>query len=741
MTEPLSERARQRLLAMAADDAEGAAAPVPARYEIVREIGRGGMGIVYEAIDHQLGRRVALKTFVAGSGATDELRRRLGREALAAARLRHPHIAAVYDATPDHISMQLIAGGAIDAVHRGERRLLVELVRDAARALQHAHEQGVVHRDVKPSNLLVEARHVYVVDFGLAKEIAADSSLSLPGGVVGTPSFMPPEQARGQTAAIDARSDVYGLGATLFACLRGQPPFAAVDLPALLQQVVDAEPPRLAIDRDLDLVVAKCLAKEPAQRYQTAAELAGDLDRWLQQQPVLARRPSLGYRLKKRLQRQRSLWRAAGVAALGTAGLALLVVVPWVLRESAARTAATEAVEVADHAATVLRDAVVFFRLGDNDSAHQVLDDGIRSTREFLSRHEVPRARYLLSRLLRARGKTDAALAELDRAVAGDPQLLDARFERGLLLAAAAPNDATRAQAIADLSVDVGERSVLTAVDRLFGRGQRLRLAGEPEAAMAVLREVLDYDPTHVPARVAMSLAANAAGQQGLGRYYSASAVDFYSGLGPVYLAREHQTMPTTMLGLDGALVDFAPQLLRDREDNALALVQRGLLQLRRALRFAADGDLGAARAAIGSAIGDHDMATTRHDMLRGRSDTLPGALNNRAVCRLVAARLHAQAGDAVAAATERAAAAADLQRALAADGALPEVAFNLGLCDLDLAEVQRAMGQAAAAARGDAAQRWFERALRQAPDGWTFAAACRERLGAAAALVATARR
>lgn len=299
-----------------------------------------------------------------------------------------------------------------------------------------------------------------------------------------------------------------------------------------------------------------------------------------------------------------------------------------------------------------------------------------------------------------------------------------------------------RAQAIADLSVDVDARSVLTVVDRLFGRGQRLRLVGEPEAAMAVLREVLDYDPTHVPARVAMSLAANAAGQQELGRYYSASAVDFYQGYGPVYLAREHQSLPTTMLGLDGALIDFAPLLLRDGEDNALALVQRGLLQLRRALRFAAEGDVAAARAAIGSAIGDHDSATTRHDMLRGRSDTLPGALNNRAVCRLVAVRLHALAGDGVAAAAERTAAVADLQRALAVDGTLPEVMCNLGLCELQLAEVQRAMGRAvAAAARGDAAQRWFERALQQAPDGWSFAAACRERLDAAAALVATARR
>jgi tetratricopeptide (TPR) repeat protein/predicted Ser/Thr protein kinase len=736
MNEPLSERARQRLLAMAAAD-DAPRAPLPERYEIVREIGRGGMGIVYEAVDRQLGRRCAVKTFVAGLGSADELRRRLGREALAAARLRHPHIAAVYDATPDHISMQLIAGCAIDAVHRSELRLLAELVRDAARALHHAHEQGVVHRDVKPSNLLVEGRHVFVVDFGLAKEIAADASLSLPGGVVGTPAFMPPEQARGDAAAIDARSDVYGLGATLFSCLRGEPPFAGGDLPSLLRAVIEDDAPRLGVDRDLDLVVAKCLAKEPAQRYATAAGLADDLDRWLRQEPVHARRPSLAYRLKKRLQRQRSLWRAAAIAVLGTTAAGLLVVVPWMLRESAGRTAAIEAVEVADHAATVLRDAAVFFRLGDNDSAQQVLDGGIDSTRAFLSRNEVPRARYLLSRLLRARGANDAALAELDRAVAADPQLLDARFERGLLLAAPfEPEPAARAQAIADLSVDADARSVLTSVDRLFGRGQRLRLAGEPEAAMAVLREVLDYDPTHVPARVAMAFAALSAGQHELGQYYSASAVDLYGGLGPIYLARERQTMPTTMLGLDGALVDVAPQL-RDGEDNALALLHRGLLHLRRALRFRADGDLAAARTAIAAAIADHDAAIAMHDMQRGDDDTLPGAKNNRAVCRLLAARLHAMAGDGVAAAAERAAAEADLRRASAADATLPEVAFNLGLCSLQVAELEQRLGRLAPR-RADAAREGFERALRLAPVEWVHAASCRAYLEAIAALVAS---
>jgi tetratricopeptide (TPR) repeat protein/predicted Ser/Thr protein kinase len=730
VSEPLSERARQRLLAMAAE--EHVQAPLPPRYEIVRELGRGGMGIVHEAIDHQLGRRCAVKTFAVGVGATDELRQRLAREAQAAARLRHPHIAAVYDATADHISMQLIDGVPIDAVHRDERRLLVELVRDAAHALQHAHEQGVVHRDVKPSNLLVEGRHVYVVDFGLAKEIAADRSQSLPGGLVGTPAFMAPEQARGNSALIDARSDVYGLGATLFACLRGAPPFAAADLPALLQQVIDRDAPRLGVDRDLDLVVQKCLAKEPAQRYQSAGELAADLERWLRQEPVQARRPSLGYRLQKRLQRQRSLWRAAAVAAFAAAAVVALVLVPPMLRESAARAAASEAVELADQAATVVRDAEVFYRLGDNASAQQLLDQGIDRTRAFLARHEVPRARYLLSRLLRARGQPDAALAEAERALAAEPDLVDARFERGLLLATRPQLDeAARAMAIDDLTVATGERSVLTAIDRLLGRGELLRLRGDDAAAMAILRELLDYDPTHVQARVALARAALALGETDLARYYSASAYDFAHGFGPVYLAQEQQALPTTMLGLDGALLDYTAAL-RDTPRNALAMAHRGLVQLRRALRLEADGDLVGALAALEAAIDDHGAVLTMQD-------DVAGARNNRAVCRLVAERLRARSGDTAGAVAERQQAEADLRRAIAIDATAPEVPFNLGLCAQRDAEVQRRLGRDAAVRAGEARQ-CFERAQRLAPPDWAHAAACRAHLDAVTELLATAR-
>ncbi|MFO1076847.1 MAG: protein kinase [Planctomycetota bacterium] len=710
MSQPLSERALERLLAMAAE--EPAAAPVPPlpeRYSIVRELGRGGMGIVYEAFDRQLDRPCALKTMGAAAAGGDELRRRFVREAWAVARLRHPHIATVYDATPDYISMQLIRGVTIDVAAAGDPRRAARLLRDAARGVHHAHEQGLVHRDLKPSNVLVEGDHVYVVDFGLAKELTASSSLSLSGAVVGTLAYMPPEQARGRVGAVDARSDVYGLGATLHHCLCGRPPFVADDMPTLLRCVLEQAPRPTAVDRELDLVVGKCLAKEPERRYASAAELAEDLDRWLAQLPVQAQGPSWRYRLRKLLQRQRALWRAAGLAAL----LVALVLVPIALSEGAARSAAAEAVLLADHVAAVLDDAAAHYRFGENASAGEVLDGGIGRVEEFLRRHEVPRVRYLLGRLLRARGRDDDALHQLELALQGDAELTDARFERGLLLASRYQlTDAEMAMAIADLRAGGGERTALTAIDRMFGRAQLDRLLGQHEAAMALFREVLEYDPTHLAARIAMGRSAQALGQTDLQRYYTASAVDFLSGYGPVFVVRESLSLPTTVHGLDAALVDCAAQLLASH-DHALGLAYRGLVQLRRAVRQEEDGKRDNALASALAAIADHDMTLTMHE-------GLAGVLVNRAVCHAVAARLCAASGDGAGAAEHRLAAERDLDAALTRAPDLPEAHFNLGVLHARTAALSRAMGRAKAAAERTAAARAeFDEALRCAPAGW----------------------
>ncbi|HEU4417871.1 MAG TPA: protein kinase [Planctomycetota bacterium] len=729
MSEPLTERALQRLLAMAAAENDAPAAPsLPPRYELVREIGRGGMGVVYEVIDHQLGRHCALKTLGAGAGTDDEGRRRFAREALAAARLRHPHIAAVYDATPDYITMQLVDGKPIAAAPAIAPRLAVELVRDAALALQHAHEQGIVHRDVKPSNLLVEGRHVYVVDFGLARAIDAASSVSLSGAVVGTPAFMPPEQALGHGDRIDARSDVYGVGATLYHCLAGTPPFTARDLPALLRRVVEDDPKPVARDRDLDLVLAKCLAKEPERRYQSARELAEDLDRWLRHETVRARPTSFFYRVRKRLQRHRALaW-----AALGAVALTALVLGPIALYESAARAAANEAVELAGHVATVLQEAEQFRRLGDSDSASEELKTGINHTREFLGRHEVPRAHYLLGRLLRAHDEPDDALIELDLALESEPDLAEARFERGLLLAARNELEpGERATAIADLGAAVGARSVLRDVDLLFGMAELAKLRGEHQQAMELLKEVLEYDAMHVPARAALAKAARVLGQSGLALYYSASALNVQQGFGPLFLARERTTLPTSILGLEGALVDYSDKL---PADHAPALAWRGLAQLRRALRLEREGSLGEALEAALCSVDDHDSTLKLHR-------DLAGALNNRAVCSMVVDRLQAKAGNGAAAAEARARAGADAAAAIELAQEMPAVHFNAGLVALRQATVLRALGRVeAAATQAEAAQRAFTTARSLAPEEWPHAATCAQRFADAATIVAAPR-
>ena len=406
-----------------------------------------------------------------------------------------------------------------------------------------------------------------------------------------------------------------------------------------------------------------------------------------------------------------------------------LVLLPIALRESAARTAASEAVALTDHSNAVLQDATMFLRLGDHQQAWQLLEEAIATVREFLARHEVPRARYLLSRLLRVRGRADEALRELERTLAAAPELLDARFERGLLLAALAEPTATqRTMAIDDLTATVVAGSVVGEVDRLFGRAERLRLGGELESAMAMLREVLEYEPTHVPARRSLARSALARGDHDLARYYAASAVGLQQGYGPVYLARERQVLPTSMWGLDGALIDFASEL-RDGPDNALALAHRGLVQLRRALRLAKEGHGAAAIAAAQAAVDDHSATLHVHDQLAG-------ARNNRAVCYLVLDRLHAAGGDGAAATAARLAAEADLAAARQLAPGSPEVHCNRGLAALRRATILRALGREAAArdAAAEAAQA-SALAVAMAPPDWPHREGCAARQAAAAAM------
>lgn len=270
-------------------------------YEMGPELGRGGMGVVYRATQTAVGRAVAVKTLHAGPHATAVERARFRREAEAMARLDHPNIAPVYhvgehDGRPVLV-MAYYPGGSLGARPSGpgtDPREYAGLVEAVARAVHHAHQRGILHRDLKPSNILLdEAGEPHVADFGLAGLFDPSDPSAHTAAVVGTPGYMAPEQARDPTQVTTA-ADVYGLGAVLYALLTGRPPFRAETALATLEQAANQTPARVTVlnpdvPRDLEVVCLKCLEKDPARRYASAAELADDLTRFLDGRPILAR--------------------------------------------------------------------------------------------------------------------------------------------------------------------------------------------------------------------------------------------------------------------------------------------------------------------------------------------------------------------------------------------------------------------------------------------------------------------
>ncbi|MBI3724363.1 tetratricopeptide repeat protein [bacterium] len=304
------------------------------RFLLLTELGKGGMGTVYRAWDERLRRVVALKTLRPGDVGTRS--ERFEREAEVIARLRHPNIVAIHDAGEidgqAYIAMELVLGSSLAqrlvATERTPKIPLtkaLEVVRDAARAVEHAHEQGVVHRDLKPQNIMIDRTgRAVVLDFGLAKLRDQGSSLTKTGTTLGTPAYMPPEQAGG-SKTIDARSDVYSLGATLYHVLTGKTPFEGDTEYNVLAAVVmrEPDPPGLVNPRvagDLETICLRCLEKEPEKRYQTARELADDIDRYLAGDPIAARPVSSLSRLLRRARRHKLTSSLALLLVLGAAG-------------------------------------------------------------------------------------------------------------------------------------------------------------------------------------------------------------------------------------------------------------------------------------------------------------------------------------------------------------------------------------------------------------------------------------
>src|SRR5262245_27640481 len=285
-------------------------------YELLEVIARGGMGVVYKARQVSLNRLVALKMILKGELATPRDVARFRAEAEAAAHLDHPHIVPIYEVGEhdgqQYYAMRYVEGTSLARRPRADARKEAGLLAAVARAVYHAHQHGILHRDLKPSNILVDAAGTpLVADFGLAKRVDADRSLTESGALVGTPRYMAPEQAAGRKD-LTVAADVYSLGVVLYERLTGQTPFTGETALEILRQVRETEPPRPSsitpgLNRDLETICLKCLEKHPAKRYASAEALANDLERSLQGEPILARRASWTERVVRWARRRPAL--------------------------------------------------------------------------------------------------------------------------------------------------------------------------------------------------------------------------------------------------------------------------------------------------------------------------------------------------------------------------------------------------------------------------------------------------
>src|SRR5438105_12722791 len=285
-------------------------------YELLEEIGRGGQGVVFRARQKRLNRTVALKVISLGQWATETHLKRFRREAEAAASLDHPGIVPIYEVGERdgscYFSMRFVEGCQLDEVVRHTPmsiRQAAELIAKVARIVHYAHEHGILHRDIKPGNILLDVKgEPLLTDFGLARLVETESTMTRTLEVMGTPSYMAPEQALGNNAQLTRATDVYGLGAVLYQLLTGHPPFAGGTTYETIKLLLDTEPkkPRLLnpkIDRDLSTICLKCLDKDPKRRYSSALALAEDLERWLKHEPIQARHTGVFARGSKWVRR------------------------------------------------------------------------------------------------------------------------------------------------------------------------------------------------------------------------------------------------------------------------------------------------------------------------------------------------------------------------------------------------------------------------------------------------------
>ena len=310
-------------------------------YELLEEVGRGGQGVVFRARQKSLNRTVALKVISLGQWASKAHLKRFRLEAEAAAKLEHPGIVPIHEVGERdgscYFSMKFVEGGQLDEVVRRAPmsiRQAAELIAKVARTVHYAHQHGILHRDIKPGNILLDQKgEPHLTDFGLARLVETESTMTRTLEVLGTPSYMAPEQAMGNNAAVSSATDVYGLGAVFYQLLTGQPPFAGGATYETIKLLLDTEPkqPRLLnpkIDRDLSTICLKCLEKDPERRYASALALAEDLERWLKHEPIQARHTGVFARGTKWVRRNPSS------ALLAASLVALAAAAGWIIWKS-----------------------------------------------------------------------------------------------------------------------------------------------------------------------------------------------------------------------------------------------------------------------------------------------------------------------------------------------------------------------------------------------------------------------
>jgi len=458
---PLPPDAPAEVLAAACDPTR----ILGARYVLVDVLGRGGMGTVWRAWQVDLRRWVAVK--IVSTNDFGDLQR-FHREAQTAARLTHANIAPVYESGSadgrNFIAMALVRGSPLDRLVRSPQRpalrTLVEILRDASRAVHYAHAQNVVHRDLKPANIMVEldaaepgatpptqvrpagaAPRAFVMDFGLARSVQPGGSLTVSGMLVGTPAYMPPEQASGEPKRVGPRSDVYALGATLYEVLTGAPPFTGDDVTDILLKLASEEPvaPRRLAPRtpvDLETICLKAIEKDPARRYAGAAEFADELARWLDGEPILAR-PITGLtRLLRRIRKHKALSAAtaAAIASLATGAVFLTL---WLVERSEQHARDRRRADALPHyqeaqAAFLRADRLRYIPAADMRDYAPLMEAAERHARAAVERDaSIADAWTLLAQLEWWRDAVDDAGRSADRAVAADPRHVPARLARG----------------------------------------------------------------------------------------------------------------------------------------------------------------------------------------------------------------------------------------------------------------------------------------------------------------------